>query len=257
VAATRIVVRPRPVHETNLVGSIEAKSAETLPAVWAIRRTVDTADVSTDAAPGFASVVSVTVTSVTVIDESKGTADIGALVQVRATAPLTTTAAVPAVLTATKIVVLRPAPTPQPVTFSGPIERIEPTMWRVAGRRVQITDTTVIGGAEPKVGWTADVTGALAAGGPVVATSIFVREPDPTPVRFVGTISQLPMPPGWVGVWKITVGTAKLDVQVTAETELVGVPRLGRPVAVTAVRTAGGEIVAKKIVVLGAMTPGV
>lgn len=245
------------VHEPptiKFVGTIVAKSHPQLPVfpqVWTIRAMVNADTLS--ATPSETRLISVTVTAETQIDETVGPADIGAVVEVKALVwPPTASSIANAELTATHIVVLRPAPTPEPITFTGPIQRLSDEVWVVRGIRVYVSDATEISGAEPRIGLIADVAGTQRPDMGVDARSIFVHEPPPEVIEFAGVI--LYIPPERIGTWKFLVGQREVKVEVTRETEIIGWPHIGSIADVTCVRRADGTLVAKRIRARGVPT---
>jgi len=242
VMASHIRVR-EPAATVNIRGIIVSKSNDGLPAVWGIRPLV-----TTDVYP---SVISVTVTANTIIDEEKGPADIGALVQVKAV-PLSTAASVngDVTLVARLIKVLRP-PVNQEITFAGRIEEIHEDFWIVRGIRVLILDTTVIDGLEPAVGLTAVVTGILRTDRVVEASHIAVREALPDIWEFDGVIREKSetIPGEWVIAPDGTLPVL-LTVWVTPWTVIQGPAEVGAHVHVVVLRSASGHLIALKISVL-------
>lgn len=239
VVATRIRVREPQTEPVSFQGIIVSKSGAELPAVWGIRPLT-----STDL---FPSVISVTVTVSTTIDETKGPADIGALVHVVAVPISVSTAAdANAVLVALRIKVLRP-PVNQEITFAGRIDEIHDDYWIVRGIRVLITPETVIDGLPPAVGLMAIVTGTLRTDRVVEASHITVREAVPDIVEFNGRVVQKsPVP----GVWKIAPDgmlPVIYDIWVTPWTQIVGPVQVGSHVHVIALRSVSGHMVALKI----------
>ncbi len=246
VVATHIRVR-EPAAQVVFHGIIVSKSSDDLPAVWGIQPLV-----TTDMYP---TVISVTVTTNTVIDEEKGPADIGALVRVKAAA-LATAASVngDVTLVARHIKVLRP-PMNQEITFAGPINEIHEDYWIVRGIRVLISDTTVIDGLEPEVGLTAIVTGTLRTDRAVDASHITVREALPEIWEFDGVIREksetIP------GEWKIAPDgplPVLLSVWVTPWTVIEGPAEVGAHVHVVVLRSSSGHLIALRISVLRAET---
>ncbi|MGB9594516.1 MAG: DUF5666 domain-containing protein, partial [Anaerolineae bacterium] len=239
VVATRIRVREPQAEPVSFQGIIVSKSGAELPAVWGIRPLTNT-----DLLP---SVISVTVTISTTIDETKGPADVGALVHVVAV-PISVSRAADAdaVLVALRIKVLRP-PLNQEITFAGRIDEIHDDYWIVRGIRVLITPDTVIDGLTPAVGLMAVVTGTLRTDRVVEASHITVREAVPDILEFNGRVVQKsPVP----GIWKIAPdGTLPViyDVWVTPWTVIVGPVEVGSHVHVIALRSVSGHMVALKI----------
>lgn len=242
VVATHIRVR-EPAATVNIRGIIVSKSSDGFPAVWGIRPLV-----STDVHPN---VISVTVTANTVIDEEKGPADVGALVQVKAVA-LSTAASVNADITlvARYIKVLRP-PMNQEITFAGRIQEIHEDYWIVRGIRVLILDTTVIDGLEPAVGLTAVVTGTLRTDRVVEASHIMVREALPDIWEFDGVIREKSetIPGEWVIAPDGTLPVL-LTVWVTPWTRIQGPAEVGAHVHVVVLRSVSGHLIALRISVL-------
>jgi hypothetical protein len=242
VVATHIRVR-EPAATVNFRGIIVSKSNDGLPAVWGIHPLVAT-DV-------HRRVISVTVTANTVIDEEKGPADVGALVQVKAVA-LSTAASVngDVTLVARHIKVLRP-PVNQEITFVGPINAIYEDYWIVRGIRVLISDSTVIDGLEPAVGLTAVVTGILRTDRVVEASHITVREALPDIWEFNGVIREKSetIPGEWVIAPDGTLPVL-LTVWVTPWTVIEGPAEVGAHVHVVVLRSAGGHLIALRISVL-------
>ncbi len=239
VVATRIRVREPQAEPVSFQGIIVSKSGEELPAVWGIRPLT-----STDVLP---SVISVTVTISTTIDETKGPADVGALVHVVAVPiSLSTAADANAVLVAQRIKVLRP-PLNQEITFAGRIDEIHDDYWIVRGIRVLIKPDTVIDGLTPAVGLMAVVTGTLRTDRVVEASHITVREAVPDVIEFNGRVVQTsPIP----GIWKIAPDgmlPVIYDVWVTPWTVIVGPVQVGSHVHVIALRSVSGHMVALKI----------
>lgn len=246
VVATRIRVREPQPEPVSFQGIIVSKSGAELPAVWGIRPLTNT-----DLLP---SVISVTVTISTTIDETKGPADIGALVQVVAVPVSVSTAAdANAVLVALRIKVLRP-PMNQEITFAGRIDEIHDDYWIVRGIRVLITSATVIDGLTPAVGLMAVVTGTLRTDRVVEASHITVREAVPDILDFTGRVKEKsPVP----GVWKIEPDgmlPVIYDVWVTPWTVIVGRVEVGSHVRVLAIRSVSGHMVALKIQAIRATT---
>lgn len=239
VVATRICVREPKAEPVSFQGIIVSKSGAELPAVWGIRPLTNT-----DLLP---SVISVTVTASTTIDETKGPADVGALVHVVAVPISVSTAAdANAVLVAQRIKVLRP-PLNQEITFAGRIDEIHDDYWIVRGIRVLITPETVIDGLTPAVGLMAIVTGTLRTDRVVEASHITVREALPDVIEFNGRVVQKSSVPG---VWKIAPDgmlPVIYDVWVTPWTQIVGPVDVGSHVHVIALRSVSGRMVALKI----------
>lgn len=239
VIATRIRVREPQNEPVAFQGIIVSKSAEEPPAVWGIRPLTNT-----DLLP---SVISVTVTISTTIDETKGPADVGALVHVVAV-PVSVSSAADAtgVLVALRIKVLRP-PLNQEITFAGRIDEIHDDYWIVRGIRVLITPETVIEGLTPAVGLMAIVTGTLRTDRVVQASHITVQEAVPDILEFNGRVVQKsPVP----GIWKIAPDgmlPVIYDVWVTPWTNIVGPVEVGSHVHVIALRSVSGHMVALKI----------
>ncbi len=239
VIATRIRVREPQNEPLAFQGIIVSKSAEEPPAVWGIRPLTNT-----DLLP---SVISVTVTISTTIDETKGPADVGALVHVVAV-PVSVSSAADAngVLVALRIKVLRP-PLNQEITFAGRIDEIHDDYWIVRGIRVLITPETVIEGLTPAVGLMAIVTGTLRTDRVVQASHITVQEAAPDILEFNGRVVQKsPVP----GIWKIAPDgmlPVIYDVWVTPWTNIVGPVEVGSHVHVIALRSVSGHMVALKI----------
>lgn len=240
VIATRILVRAPQSEPVSFQGIIVSKSAAELPAVWGIWPLM-----TTDL---FPSVISVTVTVSTTIDETKGPADVGALVHVVAVPiSVSSPADVKVVLVALRIKVLRP-PLNQEITFAGRIDEIHADYWIVRGIRVLITPETVIDGLPPAVGLMAVVTGTLRTDWVAVdASHITVREAVPDILEFTGRVVQKsPVP----GNWKIAPdGTLPViyDIWVTPWTQIVGRVEVGSHVHVIALRSVSGRMVALKI----------
>ena len=240
VIATHIRVRQPQVEPVTFQGIIVSKSADGFPSVWGIRP-LTTTDL-------FPSVISVTVTANTAIDESKGPADIGALVQVVAVpASVSASSIGDAVLIAQRIKVLRP-PVNQEITFAGRIDEINDGYWIVRGIRVLISSETVIEGLPPAVGLMAVVTGVLRTDRVVEATHIEVKEAMPDIMEFNGVVRAkstiLP------GVWQIAPDgplTVIYSVWVTPWTQVIGPVNVGSHVHVVALRSVSGHIVALKI----------
>ena len=246
VVATRIRVREPQSEPVSFQGIIVSKSGEELPAVWGIRPLT-----STDLLP---SVISVTVTVSTTIDETKGPADVGALVHVVAVPVSVSSAAdASAVLVAQRIKVLRP-PLNQEITFAGRIDEIHDDYWIVRGIRVLITPETVIDGLPPAVGLMAVVTGTLRTERVVEARHITVREAVPDVMDFTGrVVRKSPIP----GIWQIAPdGTLPViyDIWVTPWTVIVGPVEVGSHVRVIAIRSVSGHMVALKIEAIRATT---
>lgn len=239
VIATRIRVREPQTEPVAFQGIIVSKSAAEPPAVWGIRPLT-----TTDLLP---SVISVTVTISTTIDETKGPADVGALVHVVAV-PISVSSAADAdgVLVALRIKVLRP-PLNQEITFAGRIDEIHEDYWIVRGIRVLITPETVIDGLTPAVGLMAVVTGTLRTDRVVEALHITVREAVPDILEFNGRVVQKsPVP----GIWKIAPDgmlPVIYDIWVTPWTRIVGPVEVGSHVHVIALRSVSGRMVALKI----------
>jgi hypothetical protein len=242
VIATYIRVREPQVEPVTFQGIIVSKTNDGFPSVWGIRP-LTTTDL-------FPSVINVTVTASTAIDESKGPADIGALVQVVAIpVSLSASSAGDSVLVAQRIKVLRP-PVNQEITFAGRIDQIHDGYWVVRGIRVLITSATVIEGLPPAVGLMAVVTGTLRTDRVVEATHITVKEALPDIVDFTGWIREKsPIP----GVWKIAPDgplPVIYDVWVTPWTLITGPAEVGAHVHVIALRSVSGHLVALKIDVI-------
>ena len=240
VIATHIRVRQPQVEPVTFQGIIVSKSADGFPSVWGIRP-LTTTDL-------FPSVISVTVTANTAIDESKGPADIGALVQVVAVpASVSASSIGDAVLIAQRIKVLRP-PVNQEITFAGRIDEINDGYWIVRGIRVLISSETVIEGLPPAVGLMAVVTGVLRTDRVVEATHIEVKEAMPDIMEFNGVVrAKSPILPG---VWQIAPDgplTVIYSVWVTPWTQVIGPVNVGSHVHVVALRSVSGHIVALKI----------
>jgi hypothetical protein len=248
VLATHILVREPAVEPITFQGIIVTKSADGFPAVWGIRPLT-----SADLLP---SIVDVEVTEDTALDESRGAADVGALVQVIAVAAdLTVGSETDAVFTAMRIKVLRPAVN-QEITFTARIDLIEDAYWMVRGIRVLISADTVIEGLTPEVGLIAVVTGVLRADHIVEASKIEVKEAGSEILEFNGVILEktdtLP------GEWKIApdgMPAVTYNVWVSLWTQIVGLPDVGAHVHVIALRSVSGHIAALKIEVLGSTTP--
>jgi len=247
VIAIHIKVREPQQEPVSFQGIIVSKTSDGFPSVWGIRPLTPAAL--------FPGVISVTVTISTTIDETKGPADIGALVHVTAyPVPVTSTAANSA-LVARHIKVLRP-PMNQEITFAGKIEEIHPEFWIVRGFRVLITSATVIDGDTPAVGKLAVVTGILRTDRVVEASHITVK--DVLVLDFNGVIrAKAPTIPGF---WMIAPDgplPVILPVWVTLDTvidETAGPANVGAHVHVLAHLSSSGRIVAQKIVVLPAVT---
>ena len=245
VIATHIRVREPQTEPVTFQGIIVSKTTDGLPSVWGIRP-LTTTDL-------FPSVIRVTVTVSTTIDESKGPADIGALVQVVAV-PVSVSASSSgdSVLVAKRIKVLRP-PVNQEITFAGRIDEIHDGYWIVRGIRVLITSATVIEGLPPAVGLMAVVTGTLRTDRVVEASHITVKEALPDIMEFNGVIQE--KSPILPGVWKIAPDgllPVIYSIWVTPWTRIVGPAEVGAHVHVIALRSVSGHLVALKIDVIRA-----
>ena len=245
VIATHIRVREPQAEPVTFQGIIVSKSADGFPSVWGIRP-LTTPDL-------LPSVINVTVTADTAIDESKGPADIGALVQVVALpANISTSSVGDAVLIAQRIKVLRP-PVNQEITFAGRIDQIGDGYWMVRGIRVLLSEETVIEGLPPEVGLMAVVTGMLRTDRVVEATHIEVKEAMPDIMEFNGVVraksATLP------GQWLIAPDgqlTVIYHVWITPWTQIIGPAEVGAHVRVIALRSVSGHLVALKIQALRA-----
>jgi hypothetical protein len=248
VIATHILVREPQVEPVTFQGIIVSKSADGIPSVWGIRP-LTTIDL-------FPSIINVAVTADTAIDESKGPADVGALVQVGALpADVSAGSADDAVLTAKRIKVLRP-PINQEIIFAGRIEQIHEDYWIVRGVRVLISSATVIEGLPPAVGLMAVVVGLLRTDRIVEASHIEVKEALPDIIEFNGVIREktVTLP----GEWKIAPDgplTVIYNVWVTSWTQIVGPADVDAHVHVVALRSVSGHLVALKIEVLADTLP--
>ncbi len=143
----------------------------------------------------------------------------------------------------------------RPVTFSGPIEQVAGGnlngVWKVAGRDVVVSDTTIVHQERcpAVVGAQVTVIG-LQDGAQVKAAQILVlRGPawGDNYVFFVGRISELPAG-GLLGVWK--VGDRQVTVNADTRIEGGGSARVGAAVEVGAFKQADGALVAAWVRVL-------
>ena len=106
-----------------------------------------------------------------------------------------------------------PVPVASVLEIVGPVESLPATgtigTWRVAGRSVIVTATTVLDNEHGAfaVGVTVEVKGASDTSGALVATRIERVAGNGAPVaalKFWGTIESLPSSAGFIGVWKVS-----------------------------------------------------
>ncbi len=143
----------------------------------------------------------------------------------------------------------------RPVTFSGPIGQVAGGnlngVWKVAGRDVVVSDTTIVHQERgPAVaGAQATVIGVQDGAQVKAAQIIVVRGPawGDNYVFFVGRISELPAG-GLLGVWKI--GERQVMVNAATRVEGGGSARVGAAVEVGAFKQADGALVAAWVRVL-------
>jgi hypothetical protein len=137
-----------------------------------------------------------------------------------------------------------PPPPPLPFAFKGVVKSIASDQWTIDDKVVFITSDTKIFG-DPKVGDTVVVLAKIedppypGMGMPsrIVAIQITksdILPPAPTPVSgstftFDGVVQSTPPTATQIGVWKVD----GKDVIVTAQTRIVGSPKVGDPVHVT------------------------
>ena len=137
-----------------------------------------------------------------------------------------------------------PVPPPLPFAFRGVVRSIAPDQWTIDGKVVGITNETKIVG-DPKVGDTVEVLAKIqdppnpAMGMPSRIVAILIAKlpvvSPPTPgsgreFTFEGQVQSIPPTATQIGVWKI----GGKDVNVTAQTEIVGSPKVGDTVRVNA-----------------------
>lgn len=199
----------------------------------------------------------VTVTEATVIDEHKGMAEIGAVVR----AEVLKTENGPWV--ALEIVVLRSEDDDDDeeedneyVEFEGAIDDLPDNgtllgNWMVDGRRVAVSERTVIKGNPAQIVLHAlvEVEGYERADGVIEARKIKpIREDDgggDDHMEFEGEIEELPRQ-GLIGIWRV----AGRDVKVTPQTEIKGNVAVGVNVEVEGRQHQQGLVSAEKIEVL-------
>jgi len=238
INATKIAVQPPPAPRPfEFLGTIETLPASGLTGDWKVSgRTVH-------------------VTAATTIDQSRGQVVKGALVEVEGTVQTDNS------INATKVVVKSPQGPGNPANFEfrGAVEALPTTAnlvgdWKVAGKVVHVTATTVIekNNTTIAVGTNVEVEGTRLADGSINATRIEVKppaSPRPAPPFILrGTIETLPTAANFVGDWKVAGKT----VHVTATTVIDhtrGAVAKGAYVVVKGALQADGSINATKIVV--------
>jgi hypothetical protein len=174
----------------------------------------------------------------TPIDETRGSAEVGAWVQVFGWEQAD------GAVVAQRIVVLTPAESPgEPYEFTDVIEAIGGQTWTVGGLLVHIRPDTVIDGAAAEVGRLAHVRAVRRPNGEIWATHITVEEIGTEEVDFEGLIERME-----AGRWQVSGVSVLLD----GRTEVVGAPEVGKRVQVHGLAQADGGVLARRIVVLEA-----
>lgn len=135
------------------------------------------------------------------------------------------------------------------VEFEGVIKRMSRELWIVGGRRVRLTESTVIDGS-PLVGATVRVRGYGQRNGVVLALVITVLE-RPQTVEWTGRIDRIPptitiYPPVYTGRWVV----GGREVWATPETVVTGTPRIGAQAHVVAIPDGARVLRALRIEVL-------
>lgn len=143
-----------------------------------------------------------------------------------------------------------PAPPPIPFAFRGVVKTITAGAWTIDEKVVGITTETKIVG-DPKVGDMVDVIAKVqdppnpGMGMPsrivailIIKVGIVTQPPTPGSAReftFDGVVQSIPATATQIGAWRI----GGKDVNVTAQTEIVGSPKVGETVHVTATLGSG------------------
>ncbi|MBI3427744.1 MAG: hypothetical protein HY011_32885 [Acidobacteria bacterium] len=191
------------------------------------------------------------VTATTQLNQEKGAAAAGALVDVEGIKLADGS------INATKVEVkLNPSTLPTAVRFDGTIETLPNSTgqigaWKVSGRMVTVDSKTKIvpNLAAVKIGAEVEVFGTRVGDGPVTALAIEVEDPtesNPNFVRFQGRIKTLPAAANLLGDWNVDDKT----VTVVAATKLNqehGQIAVGAFVEVRGLKQASGKIEAIEI----------
>ncbi|MCG3159974.1 MAG: hypothetical protein JMDDDDMK_01006 [Acidobacteria bacterium] len=151
-----------------------------------------------------------------------------------------------------------------PVKFLGRIEKLPSGAtrigdWVISGRTVKVTDKTVIKNerGEPMIGSLVEVEGLVQLDGSINATRIEVKGDIDNPtlyVSFRGVIEALPSDPKFIGDWKVSGRTVKVNDR-TAISQERGKVAVGAYVEIGGTLNTDGSVNALKIAVREAPNP--